>query len=234
MVSAPSVSFSQRQIVDNSQLSSFLVDMAANHRFNGTLGVWEPKYDSYSWLSVFILVAGGIFLIQFCSQWQPSQWLDMDTYHHSKDGSMVMLVKYLSVRKAPQEKKRFYLGQRTQTFYFYISTRKEKWKKEQSIWNSMRATFIISRTFGGQCSLMLYVVIGLPLMMLFLAQVSDHLPRWSLSSCFVIDRNRGINKRTICDHINFLFFFKYFNYLFPSDWQLDGGWNQNRILKDGL
>ena len=41
----------------------------------------------------------------------------------------------------------------------------------------MRATFIISRTFGGQCSLMLYVVIGLPLMMLFLAQVSDHLPR---------------------------------------------------------
>ena len=48
MVSAPSVSFSQRQIVDNSQLSSFLVDMAANHRFNGTLGVWEPKYDSYS------------------------------------------------------------------------------------------------------------------------------------------------------------------------------------------
>ena len=29
----------------------------------------------------------------------------------------------------------------------------------------------IFRTFGGQCSLMLYIVIGLPLMMLFLAQV---------------------------------------------------------------
>ena len=37
---------------------------------------------------------------------------------------------------------------------------------------------IIFRTFGGQCSLMLYVVIGLPLMMLFLAQVIINHDEW--------------------------------------------------------
>ena len=43
----------------------------------------------------------------------------------------------------------------------------------------MIIAIIIFRTFGGQCSLMLYVVIGLPLMMLFLAQVFINYDWWS-------------------------------------------------------